>query len=143
MLTADHVNPEHWNPIVAQAPIAVQRRYLRHQLDTGDPFLAPVFDGPGPQGSVQIIGPDGEPEMVNPVLFARHGWVKDFAAVEQAGGRSHIEMLATNRADFQAYVGDRAVNRAVIKFRMIRAIGDTGLEAVGFTDGRDTYGTQP
>lgn len=140
---AEQINADQVNPIIKQAPVEVQRRYIQAQLQSGDPFAAILFDGPGPKGSVQVTGPSGSPEMVNPLAISRHGQVVDFAAVTQEGGRSHIEMLAAGKAEVQAYIGNRAVNRAVLKLRTIRAVGDTGIGAVGFTDGRDTYGVEP
>jgi hypothetical protein len=132
MLAAEQINPDQVNPIIRQG-----------QLQSGEPFAAILFDGPGPKGSVQVTGPSGSPEMVNPLAIARHGEVVDFAAVTQQGGRSHIEMLAAKGAEVQAYIGNRTVNRAVLKLRTIHAVEDTGIGAVGFTDGRDTYGVEP
>jgi hypothetical protein len=139
----NQLNPDQVNPLIRQAPVAVQRRYIQGQLESGEPFAAILLDGPGPKGSIQVTGPSGDPEMVNPVTIARHGEVVDYAAVTQQGGRSHIEMLAARGAEAQAYIGNRAVNRAVLKLRVIRAVGDTGIGATGFTDGRDTYGVEP
>jgi hypothetical protein len=143
MLAATPINPEQVNPIVTQAPVAVQRRYLQRQLQSGEPFVAVVLDGSGPSGSVQVTGPHGNPEMVNPLAIARHGQVVDFAAVTQEGGRSHIEMLATAKAEFQAYVGNRAVNRAVLKVNTVYTAEEADGDAVGFTNGWDTYGLEP
>lgn len=127
---------------------AQQKAFIESHIGVQTRFDETVLDPPGTKAVVEV-SPKQDPGdfMVNPFAIRYHGHIADYAALTNRGGKTHIEMLAADKAQVVEYIGHRATHirhpGALVAERTLHWVKPHGDHPPAFTDGKEAFAVEP